>query len=171
MMRKWIIAAVLAGMGACATAEPDPVAAVRVEALAEGEVSPPAKLDGIDWLVGHWIGSGLGGVSEEIIAPAAGGQMMGMFRQFTGEGEVRFYEFYQFAEVDGSLILRLKHFNPDFTGWEEKDDFSSFKLVRLEETAAYFDGFSFVQVSPGSMKAAVLVDSGRVIEFDYEKVD
>ncbi|MEZ5916172.1 MAG: DUF6265 family protein [Parvularculaceae bacterium] len=41
--------------------------------------------------------------------------MMGMFRQTSVEGELQFYEFFAFAETNGTLELRLRHFNPDMT--------------------------------------------------------
>lgn len=39
--------------------------------------SPPATLAAVGWLEGHWLGDGLGGVSEEIWSPPRGGVMMG----------------------------------------------------------------------------------------------
>lgn len=41
---------------------------------------PAATLADMKWLVGHWKGTGLGGVSEEIWTEPAGGVMMGMYR-------------------------------------------------------------------------------------------
>ena len=67
------------------------------------------------WLIGHWKGTGLGGVSEEIWAEPAGGVMMGMYRLILN-GKPSFYEFIHLAEENGSLVMKLKHFNPDLTG-------------------------------------------------------
>jgi hypothetical protein len=85
---------------------------------ASGDSSgPAATLADLTWLVGHWKGTGLGGVSEEIWSQPAGGVMMGMHR--------------------------LVHFNADLTGWEEKDRFVTFRLVKLGVNEAYFGGLTF----------------------------
>ena len=46
------------------------------------------------------------------------------------------------TEDAGSLTFRVKHFNPDMTGWEEKDETMDFLLVELGENEAYFDGLT-----------------------------
>lgn len=61
---------------------------------------PAATLEDFRWLVGHWTGTGLGGVSEEVWAEPAGGAMMGMYRLVTG-GKVIFYEFMNLAGRTG----------------------------------------------------------------------
>ena len=69
--------------GSSAIAENDPL---EVKSLDEGAQSPAAKIEDISWLTGHWSGSGLGGAAEDLIAPAAGGEMMGMFRHLKADG-------------------------------------------------------------------------------------
>jgi Domain of unknown function (DUF6265) len=103
---------------------------------------PPATLADMKWLVGHWKGTGLGGVSEEIWAEPAGGVMMGMYRLVLS-GKPSFYEFIHLAEENGSLVMKLKHFNPDLTGWEEKDRFVTFRLLKLGLNEVYFGGLTF----------------------------
>jgi hypothetical protein len=107
-----------------------------------GTVGPPATLDAMKWLVGHWKGTGLGGVSEEIWSEPAGGVMMGMYRLVVS-GKPSFYEFIHLAEENGSLVMKLKHFNPDLTAWEEKDKFVTFRLVKFGPNEAYFSGLTF----------------------------
>ena len=103
---------------------------------------PTATLGDMRWLVGHWKGTGLGGVSEEMWSEPAGGAMMGMYRLITKDA-VTFYEFLTLVEEQGSLALKLKHFNPDLTGWEEKDRFVTFRLAKLTATEAWFGGLTF----------------------------
>lgn len=141
--------------------------AIEVRSLDADEQSPGATLADLDWLVGHWKGEGLGGVSEEIIAPAAGGQMMGMFRHSDATGKLKFYEFYLFAETGDSLTLRLKHFTPALHGWEEKDDYVEFPLVALGENAVYFDGLTFKRTGPDSLSSAVHIGGQGVAEFRF----
>jgi hypothetical protein len=101
-----------------------------------------ATLADFGWLVGAWTGTGLGGVSEETWSAPSAGAMMGMYRLVV-KGAVSFYEFMNLAEENGSVVLRLKHFNADMTGWEEKDRFVTFRLVKLTPTEAHFGGLTF----------------------------
>lgn len=145
--------------------------AVDVMRLEEGAVSPPATLEDIAWLAGRWVGKGLGGTAEDVIAPASGGHMMGMFRHSTADGAPNFYEFYLFAEKDGSLTQRLRHFSPMLSAWEAKDEFVEFPLVAIEEGAAYFDGLSYVRGEGGRLTVGVRLDEGRVALFHYRRAE
>ena len=117
---------------------------------------PKATLDLMAWLAGGtWRGDGLGGVSEEIWSTPSAGAMMGMFRLLKpgadGQEAVSFYEFLTFVEHEGSVALKLKHFNADLTGWEEKDRFVTFRLARVTPDAIYFDGLTFRREGPDSV--------------------
>ena len=63
--------------------------------------------------------------------------MQGIFT-LSREGELTFSEAMTLVEEEGSLVLKVKHFTPEFVGWEEKDGFVSFPLVGLGENEAYF---------------------------------
>ena len=115
--------------------------------LAEGAPRPQAKIAGVAWLSGRWQGEGLGGSVEESWAEPAGGSMVGYFR-LVRDGKPVFYEIMTLLEVEGTLELRLKHVNPDMTGWEEKADFVTFKLAKIEADTAYFSGLTFRRVQP-----------------------
>lgn len=153
----------LAALAAMA-ARPD----IEVRTLAEGQASPPATVDDVSWLAGRWIGEGLGGCSEENMAPPVGGQMMGMFRQTKADGSLWFYEFYTIAPKGDSITLRLKHFNPDLTGWEEKDGFVEFPLVAIEKGAVYFDGLTY-QRSGKVLRSAVSLGEADKGVFNLRK--
>ena len=143
----------------------------RVLSLADGQSPPPASLDGIAWLAGHWHGQGLGGAVEEVWAEAAGGQMMGAFRMIKDD-QVAFYEIMTIAEHDGSLVLRLKHFNADLTGWEDKDQTVDFPLVRMDDQAAYFDGMTLRRDGPDAMTVFVRIgqdDGPQIATFNYRR--
>lgn len=142
---------------------------IEIKSLEAGASSPSAAIDELSWLIGHWKGEGLGGKSEEFVSPPQGGQMMGMFRQATADGALMFYEFYLFAEEEGSLVLKIKHFNPDFSGWEEKDDYAAFPLVALGENAAYFDGLTFALDGEDVLRSAVSFDETSRADFRYER--
>jgi len=131
----------------------------EIRTLKPGEASPPARIEDVAFLAGRWIGDGLGGCAEEYMALPAGGQMMGMFRQLGAEGALRFYEFYTISEVNGSLLFRIKHFNPDLGGWEDKDKSTDFALVAIAGETAYFNGLTFAREGD-ALRAAVRIDGG-----------
>lgn len=107
-----------------------------------GAPGPTAPVEDMAWLAGHWVGEALGGTVEEIWSPPRGGAMMGMFR-LVKDAETVFYELMTIVPENGSLVLRLKHFNADLTGWEEKEDTVDFPLVKVADDAFHFDGLSF----------------------------
>lgn len=110
--------------------------------LAAGEKSPPATIEDMRWLAGHWVGEAFGGKTEELWAEPAAQSMSGMFR-LVNKGKVVFYELMVVAEEQGSLVFRLKHFNADVTGWEEKNEVQAFPLVARADGAVHFHGMSF----------------------------
>lgn len=136
--------------------------AIEIRELAEGAASPRAGIEELSWLEGRWIGEGLGGCSEETISAPVGGQIMGMFRQAGADGAPMFYEFYLFGATGDSIALRIKHFNPDMSGWEDKDGYVEFPLVAIEQDAVYFDGLTYKREGAKGLKAAVKIgDDGR----------
>ena len=110
--------------------------------LSEGHAGEKATIADISFLSGPWIGTGLGGVSEEIWSKPQGGTMMGVYRLIKADKPV-FYEMMWMLETEGTLILRLKHFNPYLTGWEEKDKTVDFKFVKKDGNRLYFSGLTF----------------------------
>jgi hypothetical protein len=135
-----VCVAVLAGASVNAQSIGDRETANTLRASA-GSAGPAATLDQMKWLVGHWKGTGLGGVSEEMWSEPAGGVMMGMYRLVVG-GKPSFYEFLHLAEENGSLVMKLKHFDADLTAWEEKERFVTFRLVKIGANEAYFSGLT-----------------------------
>lgn len=110
--------------------------------LAEGEHGAKATIADMEWLAGAWTGEGLGGISEEMWSKPAGGAMVGTYRLIK-EGKPVFYEMCWIVENEGTITLRLKHFNPDLTGWEEKDKTVDFRFVKKDGSRIYFSGLTF----------------------------
>ncbi len=137
-----------------------------------GTVRPAAGLEVIDWLTGHWRGEAMGGITEEIWSPTLAGSKMFNFRLVAG-GQVVFYEFGVMSEENGSLVLRLKHFDGDLKGWEEKDGYEEFHLVKATPSRIYFDGITFEKVSPDEINMFVLMEEPgkkpRELKFSYRR--
>lgn len=149
-----------------------PVGAQETRVRQDGFESPPATLEQMDWLVGRWAGTGIGGApAMESWLPPAGGTMVGTFVQQTADGEIQFTEHLYLMEEEGSLVLRLKHFNADLTGWEDKEGMVSFRLLAMEPCAAFFHGLTLRcadREQPGSgLVAAVRMQSGGELSFRF----
>jgi len=117
-------------------------------------------LSELAWLVGDWQGEGLGGACEEIWHAPSGGAMMGAFRMLM-RGEVRFYEIMTIVPGSEGPSLRLKHFNPDLTGWEEKDEVVEFPFVSMGENMIQFDGLTYERITEDSLRITVSLSHGE----------
>lgn len=130
--------------------------------LAEGESRPAATLADAAFLVGSWEGTAFGGHIEQVWNSPSAGSMVGMFKYFVDD-EVAFYELLLMAVDEGSLSLKVKHFSPDFTAWEEKDDFVEFRLVKIEEDALHFGGLSFYKRGDDAMDGYIVMKNAEGI--------
>lgn len=120
---------------------------------------PTASLADVDWLVGDWVGEAFGNTFEEVWNPPSAGSMVGMFKLLDGE-DVKFYELLLLVEEEGSLSLLVKHFNGDFTAWEDKEDYVRFRLVKVEDDAVHFSGISFYCISDDEIHGYLVLHSG-----------
>lgn len=105
---------------------------------------PPASIAAMTWLAGTWTGAGLGGENEEVWSEPRHGVMMGMYRMLK-DGKPVFYELLTLSEVEGSLEIRLKHFDAKLRGWEEKEAEAAvvFPFIAQRDGRIYFDGITF----------------------------
>lgn len=137
----------LAGLVAALLLAPITVLAQETRIADEGAAPTPATLGQLDWLIGQWSGTGIAGApAYESWLPPTGGTMVGTFVQTTGSDpagrSITFTEHMYITEDAGSLVLKLKHFNPDLTGWEARDDMLTFPLVAIEDCAAFFQALT-----------------------------
>lgn len=141
--------------------------------LADGQRGDKASISDMEWLAGTWSGDGLGGFSEEIWSQPKGGIMMGMYRMTKADKPV-FYELLTLSESEGTLLLRLKHFNSDFTGWEEKDKTVDFRYIRKDDRRIYFEGMTFEPLGKDVLNVYVAIGQrdGKTAEavFKYKRV-
>lgn len=124
--------------------------------LAPDEARPAATLEDASWLVGAWSGTAFGQKFEEVWNAPSAGSMIGLFKLYGDEG-VSFYELLELRVEDGTLSLKVKHFNADFTAWEEKPDFVNFQLVKVEDDALHFGGLSFYRRSDDSIDGYIVM--------------
>ncbi len=112
---------------------------IRIDKTEKGE---PAKVSDMEWMAGRWEGNGLGGQVTEVWSKTEGGVLMGMF-MLAKDNKPVFSEYLNFMVDGGELFLKLKHFKPDLTGWEEKDDLVSFRFIKKDGNRYYFQGLTF----------------------------
>jgi hypothetical protein len=128
--------------------------------LSEDEAAPAATLEDAAWLIGDWTGTAFGKRFEQVWKAPSAGSMIGLFKLFDDTG-VAFYEILLMTVEDGTLSLKVKHFSPDFTAWEEKEDYVNFKLVKAEEDALHFSGISFYRRDADHMDAWIVMRQGE----------
>lgn len=131
-----------------ASAQGSPDHTLRLE---EGATGQALSLDELDWLVGSWHGTGLGGSVDEVWLPPTGQAMVGVFR-LTRDGEVAIYELMTIRELAQGLVLELKHFGADLTAWEAPDETVRFPLVRAAADTLYFDGLTYLREGPDRLR-------------------
>lgn len=138
----------------------------QVRQLETGEAPGKANVEDLNWLAGFWTGTGLGGDCEEVWLPAQDGHMIGTFR-FWSEGKLVFSEFMNLVQDGESVSVKLKHFNPDLSPWEEKEKWTTFKLVELGENTAWFHGLTYERKGDELIIHLALTEKGerRIEEF------
>lgn len=122
-----------------------------------------SKLEKLGWLEGSWTTEKWGGTVEEYWSAPAGNSVIGMFRLFNAEG-VQFTEHWIISEFEGKLSLRLRHFNPDFTSWEEKDEFVEFPFVEMGEHFIQFVGLRYELIDEDEITVTLDMKRGDKIE-------
>jgi len=144
----------------------------QVKHLKEGEEPGIGKVEDLDWVVGYWSGTGLGGECDETWMPAIDGTMVGTFR-FWQDGKLIFSEFMNLIQDGETFYLKLKHFNPDLSGWEEKDEWTVFPLVGVDENTIWFHGFTMKREGDKMALWLELTENGAkdLVEFSYKKHD
>lgn len=132
--------------------------------LDEGQSSPAATIEDIAWLAGAWTGEAFGGVAEETWNPPSAGTMVGLFK-LMHDDQPSMYEIQLLVQEEGSLVWKVKHFNADFSAWEDKPDFVSFPLVKVTEDGAWFEGLTLERDGPDRLNVyLVLTHDGETSE-------
>jgi hypothetical protein len=136
------------------------VLAILCQAPVLGQ-SEEFNIDNYQWLVGHWVGDGFGGVSEEIWAPAVDGVMMGMYRNVQN-GKVSFYEFINLSKEG----MRLKHFKSDLVAWEDKEEMVKFELLDYDDDTLVFDALKIYKVDDDNIKMELRLNNKGEISME-----
>lgn len=124
----------------------------------------PAAIEDAAWLAGRWTGTGLGGQLEEVWSAPAGGQMVGHFRLLR-DGKPVFYEFMLLDVAEGGLRMKLKHFNPDHTAWEDKETWTTFTPQSSSRDKLVFSALTIERTGPDALTMTLkLRRDGNVVD-------
>lgn len=142
----------------------------QVRTLEKDQTPGKGKVEDLSWIEGVWIGTGLGGDCEEVWMPAVDGHMIGTFR-FWEDGKLVFSEFMNIVQEGETFSMKLKHFNPDLSPWEEKDKWTTFRLVEIGENFVSFSGLTMQRIGDEMILQLALTENGvrRIEEFKYTK--
>ncbi len=126
--------------------------------------APAARISDVAWLQGYWEGDGLGGRIEDVWLPPKAGVLLGAFRLVKADGKPGFYELFAIEEVDDTLQFVVKHFNPDWVGWEEKDKALRIRLSKVSADEIVFGRIVFQRQGADGLvvKLAIREKSGEV---------
>lgn len=116
-----------------------------------------APIDDATFLVGEWQGEGMGGEVQESWSPPVGGQMIGHF-SYARDGIPQFYEILLIRpDANGDLEMLVKHFDADFTAWEDKGEWVTFEGLAERRTAGAlrFNGLSIELGADGVLTSTV----------------
>lgn len=96
--------------------------------------------------------------------------MIGTFR-FWENGKLVFFEFMNIVQEGETFTLKLKHFNPYLSPWEEKENWTTFRLVEVGENIVWFSGLTMERKDDEMILQLTLTENGtRKIEvFKYTK--
>lgn len=122
------------------------IQAQKILKLTDSTTQQKTDISKLSWLTGNWKGTGLGGDCDELWMTACDNSMQGIFR-FYEKRKLQFTEYMHIIqESDSTLAVKLKHFSADLSPWEEKTDWTIFKLIKVENQTAYFSGMTYQRI-------------------------
>ncbi len=158
----------MSGLAAAQSSPPSPSVTTS-----PGAPSVAARIADAAWLQGYWSGTGMGGAADEAWMPPMAGVMLGSFRLHKPDGKPAFYELFAIEEVDDTLVFVVKHFNPDWVGWEEKDKALRIRLNRASKDELAFGGVVFRRLGADAIAVDVTMrkkdGTQQTHTFDYRR--
>jgi hypothetical protein len=146
-----------------------PAAAQQQTRTLGSAASPAASMDDLAWLAGSWMGTGMGAEVTETYSAPLGGRITGHFAMADGKGGVAFTEIVDYVPIGRSIGYRVRHFNPDMSGWEDKTGKPViFPLVAIEKDRWFFDGMTIERTGADALTMWVrMEEGGRVSEVPF----
>ncbi len=158
-----VIAAPAAGQSASPTGPARATAATAAASLAD-----------VRFMAGHWRNDENGNLSEEIWTAPGGDSMQGMWR-YVAAGKVRLFEALTLTEEQGTVVMRLRHFDPAMAAREEKP--FALRLVSHTPGRAVFEGpgidglLRIIYERDGEGLTSIVERGGKREEFKFKRSD
>ena len=108
-----------------------------VASVSHGQQVRNSALKPLAFLSGRWVSENGPEVQEENWSQVSGDSMVGSFRIVQG-GKPVFYEFWAVELDENRPVLKLKHFNANLVGWEEKTVSIKMPLLSNSENDVVF---------------------------------
>lgn len=153
-------------------------ALAALTACAALSLTTPAAADDMDWrkathiLEGCWEGTGLGGDVAECWIVADDGRADGMFLM-RRDGQPAFAEIITIDDFGDGPEMRLKHVHADMTGWEEKDEYVSFRFLSAGPERLTFKGvvlrFDGADIMNTELKMEMKDGEVRTMPFNFTR--
>lgn len=105
--------------------------------ISNGQQTGNAALKSLAFLSGRWVSEKYAEVQEENWSPVTGNSIIGSFRIVHDDRPI-FYEFWVVEVDENRPVLKLKHFNTDLAGWEDKNTSTKMPLTSHSEDDAVF---------------------------------
>lgn len=128
----------------------------------------PGNLDMLDGLAGRWLGESANGSIEAHFSEPRFGQMVGHITYWNDSGYF-LIELVSYAEREGSLVYRVKHFDAAFHGRQERADSVERRLLDYRDRVAYFEDMS-VRLD-GDRLTIYLNLGGNVLQVNYRRAN
>jgi len=137
--RGWITAVTITCACAMVAAGSLAFAPARATEPGQDATSKPDKptINDLAFLAGQWGGSVGGDTAEEHWSHPTAGNIMGMFRWISAEGEIDMLEMLSITEEADGIYLRLVHYDKQLAAWE--DEPITLKMRSLEGRLVRFD--------------------------------
>lgn len=131
-----------------------------------------STLDKLSFLEGSWSAEKWDGTVEIYWSKPEAGNIIGMFR-FYIDDELQFTEHILIVEEEEKIVLKLRHFHPDFISWEEKNEYLTFKLLDIKENFVQFKGLSYELTDQQTLNVKLQMNQSgetKTEEFVFKKM-
>ncbi|MHA2297478.1 MAG: DUF6265 family protein [Candidatus Hodarchaeales archaeon] len=129
-------------------------------------------------LTGNWRGKIGDDIVDEYWSIPLANSMMCTFR-WIKDNKVSFYEFVVIDNNDEKTTMKIKHFNDDLTGWEEKTDFIHYVLLEVTDSKVIFGSEDpnekgrLIYEKPSDDKLVATLEmakSDQILTFEFNKL-
>ena len=145
----------------------------RIARSAEPPVAS-VTLEDFAFMAGRWQAEAFGGTLEESWDRPWDGSMIGTCKVAVS-GSPSFYEFMSLTVDSAGPVMKIKHFNPDFTGWEEKGESTIFPFISVAGNEARFDGLTYTLLGADSLRIVINLGhsegEAREVTIECHRVD